>query len=371
MSEPAIKQHIGIVLHDFNAGGTEAIAFRLAGEWLAAGRKVTLIAGASDGPMRARVPQGARVELLDPPIPRSALSRLRLGKGMLPVLERVAPDVVFIAGNYHFFLAHAIRRHFPRLPIIAKVSNPLLPSLPGPLRALAGALARRLIAPIDALAFMSAELLAADGDVIGDRPAAILPEPNLPDGYRPRPRLGPQDPPLILAIARMEPQKNLALALRAFAALRARQPARLVILGEGRERKALEALALRLGVAEAVEMPGFASDVGAVLAQASLLLMTSRYEGFPAVVVEALAADVPVVSTNCSPSQKAVVASPLHGRVVDDATPENLAAAMAEVIAQPFTSAGLQDGGRAAGLQAHASGASAARYLALFDRIGR
>jgi glycosyltransferase involved in cell wall biosynthesis len=221
---------------------------------------------------------------------------------------------------------------------------------------------------------MSAALLAADGDVIGAMPSAVIPEPNLPDGFAPLPRHGPLSPPLILAIGRMEPQKNLALAIRAFAALVARQPARLVILGEGRERGALEALVRRLGLEGMVDMPGFAPDVAARLAQASLLLMTSRYEGFPAVLVEALAADVPVVSTNCSPSQKTLIASPMHGRVVDHATTGALAAAMAEVLALPFSSAlsgTSPDGARGAGLGAHTASISAAAYLALFDSTSR
>ena len=372
MSEPAIKQHIGIVLHDFNAGGTEAIAFRLAGAWLRQGRAVTIIAGAADGPMRGRVPEGAAVEILDPPVRRSRFSRVGLGEAMAPVVARVRPDVLFIPGNYHFILARAIRRHFPALPIVAKVSNPLLPRLPGPLRRiggrrLAGALARWLLSPVDALAFMSPELLAADADVIGAMPTAVIPEPNLPDDHAPAPRDGPQSPPLILAIGRMEPQKNLALAIRAFAELFARQPARLLILGEGCQRAELEQLTRRLGLADAVAMPGFAEDVGAVLAQASLLLMTSRYEGYPAVLIEALAADVPVVSTDCSPSQKAVIRGPQLGQVVDNATPGALADAMQAVLAQPFAT----HGARAAGLGGHAGSVSAARYLALFDATTR
>jgi glycosyltransferase involved in cell wall biosynthesis len=283
----------------------------------------------------------------------------------------VAPDVLFIPGNFHFIIAGAIRRHFPGLPIIAKVSNPLVPHLPAPLGRLARVVVRLLLAPIDRLVFMSAELLAADSDVIGAARAAVLatviPEPNLPDGYSPPLRHGPQTPPLILVVGRMEPQKNLTLAIHAFAALLARQDARLVILGEGRERSALEALVRRVGLDGAVEMPGFVPDVGAMLAKASLLLMTSRYEGFPAVLIEALAADVPVVSTHCSPAQKTLIASALHGRVVDDATPEKLAEAMAAVLTLPFTTQGT----RAAGLGRHASGASASEYLALFDRTSR
>jgi len=369
---PVVKQHICIVVHDFHDGGSEMMALRLAGEWHRQGRAVTIVAGSPDGRVRERVPHGVGVEVLDPPIPRSRLSLFRLGQGMVPALRRVAPDVVFIPGNFHFIIARAIRRHFPGLPIIAKVSNPLVPRLPSLLGRMAEVVVRKLLlAPIDKLAFISPELLAADHDVIGAARApvmaTVIPDPNLPEGYSPPPRLGPQTLPLILAIGRMEAQKNLALAVRAFAALVAHQNARLVILGEGRERPALEALVRLLGLEGKVEMPGFVPDVGAMLAQASLLLMTSRYEGVPAALIEALAADVPVVSTNCSPSQKALIASPLHGRVVDDATPEHLAEAMVAVLALPFATRGA----RAVGLCRHASGVSASRYLALFDSTCR
>ncbi len=368
----AVKQHICIIVHDFHDGGSEMMALRLAGEWLRQGRAVTIIAGSPDGRVRERVPPGVTVEVLDPPIPRSRLSLFRLGRGMVPALRKVAPDVLFLPGNFHFIVARAIRRHFPGLPIIAKVSNPLVPRLPGPLRRVAEAVVRLLLlAPIDKLAFISPELLAADSDVIGaartPAVATVIADPNLPDGYSPPFRHGPQTPPLILAIGRMEPQKNLALAIRAFSALVARQKARLVILGEGRERAALEALVRLQGLDGMVEMPGFVPDVGAMLGQASLLLITSRYEGVPAALIEALAADVPVVSTNCSPSQKALIASPLHGRVVDDATPEHLAEAMAAVLTLPFATGGA----RAAGLCRHASDVSATRYLALFDSTCR
>lgn len=353
------------MLHDFNAGGSEVIAFRLAGEWQKAGCEVTIIAGSSDGPMLARVPTGVRVKVLDSPVPRGLFSQFRLGPAIVPVLERLDVDCVFIPGNFHFFVARPIRRRFPALSIVAKVSNPLLPpNLPFP-RKLAGSMLRWVLAPMDRLVFMSEDLLTADADLVDPSRVAVIAEPNLPDTFAPLPRQGPLAPPLILVIGRMEPQKNLALAIQAFAELKKRRDARLLILGEGRQRTELEALVTRLGLQDDVEMPGFVSGMAEHLSNASLLLMTSRYEGFPAALVEALASDVPVVSTNCSPSQKALISSFHHGEVVDAENPEALAAAMERVLGGAFSSGGM----RAAGLEKHRASVSAAAWLALFDSI--
>lgn len=357
--------HILIVVHDFSAGGTENIAFRLAKEWLDRGRRVSILAGAPDGPMRARIPEGAGVRVLSPPIPRSPGSRLRLGAAMTEDIRALAPDILFLPGNFHFILAAAIRRAFPRLPIAAKVSNPLLPRIPGWLRGFARRKLGQRLSGIDSLIFMAPELAEAARPLLPDGPADIIPEPNLRHGYVPLPRTRPDGPPLILCLARLEPQKNLALALRAFAALTKTTDARLLILGEGAQRPMLERLVHKLGLDGLVAMPGFSSDTEARLAQASALLVTSRYEGYPAAVVEALAADVPVVSTACTPVLASLIRSPLHGRVVAKATPEALAGALAETLALPFASGGK----RAEAVRGNDARASADAYLALFDRL--
>jgi len=177
--------------------------------------------------------------------------------------------------------------------------------------------------------------------------------------------VGPADPPLVLVLARMEPQKNLALALKAFAELVKVRPARLLILGEGAQRTKLEALAARLGIAGQVAMPGYVPDVAAHLAQASVLLLSSRYEGYPAVVVEALAADVPVVSTDCTPCLVSLIDRPIRGEVVPAATPATLAQALARALDLPFASARE----RAYAVAHHDAAASGAAYLALFDGL--
>lgn len=357
--------HILIVTHDFSAGGTENIAFRLAHEWLAAGRRVTILAGAEDGPMRVRVPEGAAVRILSPPVPRSRFSRLRLGQAMLGEVRAIAPDAIFIPGNFHFILSASLRAAVPRAAIVAKVSNPLLPHIPAIVRPLGRWKLRRMTQGADCLVYMARELEELGRNILPDVRSAVIAEPNLPHDHATLPRTSPEDPPLVLMMARMEPQKNIALGIRAFAKLRERHQVRLLVLGEGSERPALEWLVAELNLDYCVEMPGFSSDTAQHLSRASMLLLSSRYEGYPAAVVEALAADVPVASTNCTPALASLITSAVHGCIATASTADALADAMAAVLAQPFTSGGV----RAKGMDHHDSSQSAQRYLDLFDRL--
>ena len=361
---PPAARRIVIAAHDFNRGGTERVAITLARHWAAMGREVIFLVGAREGGLEDTVPSDVRVVECVPPVPRSATSRLRLAAAMAPHLRELRPDVIFLTGNFHFILAPGLKRALPGVPIVAKVSNPLLSGVPAPLARLLTPAVRRLTRAIDHLVFMAPELAVEGARLLPGRPASVIAEPNLPAGFVAPPREGPQDPPLLLAIGRMEPQKNMALAIRALAALRNTREARLVILGEGVERPALEKLAARLGVTDAVSMPGFA-DPAPWLAQTSALLLSSRYEGYPAVVVEALAADVPVVASDCTPALAGLIATPEHGAIVPEASPQALAGALARVLDGRFASHGC----RAASVSHHDASESARAYLTLFDRV--
>ncbi|MEP7221202.1 MAG: glycosyltransferase [Novosphingobium sp.] len=363
MSQTA--QHILIPFHDLNSGGTERIALTLAKHWLDAGRRVTLLCGSKTGGLVNIVDPRIDLIELDPPMPETTFSRLWLGRRMAQHLGKIRPDVVFVQGNFLFGLAWAFKRAAPRLPIVAKVSNPLLPPLPRGLTGLARKLLRMYVRPIDQFVYIADELANVGRIEIPQAAQCVIAEPNLSPDRPALPRSSPPEIPLILVIARLEAQKNVGLAIEAFALLQRRRECRLLILGEGSERSRLEAIVTRLGVGAAVSMPGYTSDVATHLSHASLLLLSSRFEGYPAVVVEALAADVPVVSTACSPALRTLIASPTHGRIVAEPTAEALAGAMEQVIEQPFTSGGL----RPATVAHHDAAASARAYLAQFDQV--
>ena len=101
-----------------------------------------------------------------------------------------------------------------------------------------------------------------------------------------------------LAIGRLVVQKNFALLLRAFARI-ARPDDRLTLIGEGDQRTKLEKLTRDLGIADRVTMPGHINPLHDAFAQADSFVLSSDYEGLGVVVVEALAAGVPIVATDC------------------------------------------------------------------------
>jgi len=140
------------------------------------------------------------------------------------------------------------------------------------------------------------------------------------------------DVPVVVGAGRLTYQKNFHLLIDAFARLRAKRPARLVILGEGADRESLEKRAREVGVAEDVDLPGAVPDPVPYMRAASLFVLSSRYEGFGNVVAEALATEVPVVSTNCPNGPAEILQEGQYGWLVPPEDPEALSGAMAEAI---------------------------------------
>ncbi|SFJ31674.1 glycosyltransferase [Planctomicrobium piriforme] len=104
--------------------------------------------------------------------------------------------------------------------------------------------------------------------------------------------------PVILAVGRLHPQKDFLTLLEAFARVRERRPeVRLLIVGEGPQRADLEARAWQLGLGDTVQFAGYRADVSELMRQASVLAVTSRWEGMSNVILEALAVGLPVVAT--------------------------------------------------------------------------
>jgi glycosyltransferase involved in cell wall biosynthesis len=106
-------------------------------------------------------------------------------------------------------------------------------------------------------------------------------------------------PPVIVALGGLRKVKGFDTLLRAFARL-ADPRARLILIGEGKERSRLIDLASRLGLADRLDLPGFCVNPFPYLARADLLALSSRREGLPNALVEAMALGTPVVATDCS-----------------------------------------------------------------------
>ncbi len=149
------------------------------------------------------------------------------------------------------------------------------------------------------------------------------------------PWFGAGQPPVILGAGRLTLQKDFATLIRAFAALRRHREARLMILGEGEERRPLEALVAELGVADDVWLPGFRDSAAAYMAHSALFVLSSAWEGLPTVLIEALAAGTRVVSTDCPSGPREILQGGRLGTLVPVGDAGALTKAMLEALARP------------------------------------
>lgn len=136
--------------------------------------------------------------------------------------------------------------------------------------------------------------------------------------------------PVILAVGRLSKEKDYPTLIRAFQKVQQKRAARLLILGEGGEKSNLQALVKDLGLAGDVEMPGFVANPYAYMKQSSCYVLSSTFEGFGNVIVEALALGCRVVSTNCPGGPTEILNGGSWGRLV----PVGDCVAMAEGILQ-------------------------------------
>lgn len=139
----------------------------------------------------------------------------------------------------------------------------------------------------------------------------------------------------ILSVGSLDAQKDQATLIRAFALLPSSLNAKLTILGEGGLRTELEALAQQLGLHGRVAMPGFVIDVYSWYRTADLFVLSSRWEGFGNVIVEALECGVPVVSTDCPSGPAEILENGRIGRLVPIQDPAALAASIVEALRNP------------------------------------
>ncbi len=318
-------------VHSFETGGVERVALRLSHAWVRQGVDARLFVGREEGALQSDI--ATDVPTYVPRPLRWSSARIET-LWMILTLPRhvrdIRPDILFCAGNSYSIVAVALRLILGAScpPIVMKVSNDLhradMPRV-GQwfyhrwLRLQRRAFARFVaMAPPEAIAI--AERFGVSDDCIAtihdpavtleeiDRHASLLPT----DEKGLRSNGGKRR---LVTIARLTPQKNLALLIAAFA--RGARPAdSLTIFGEGPQRAKLERLIDRLDLRSRVILAGHVSDPIGRLAEYDLFVSSSDYEGVPAVLIEAMAAGLPIIATRSSVSIDWMLSSGRHGIVV-------------------------------------------------------
>lgn len=320
-------------LHSFEPGGVERVALRLVRAWRQEDVDAPLFMGRPDGAMRAELAHDLAYDVpRQPPFPIGWIETLWMIATLPFSIVRLRPDMLFCAGNSYTIVALAMRLLLGRRcpPIIAKISNDLdRRDMIPPIRWLYRRWLRLHGHFIDHFIGMEDPMAEEIGEAI---PAAverisIIADPALDEAQIERLRQMPRATrgaggkgQRFVAIGRLAAQKNVALMLRAFAR-GAADTDRLTIFGDGPERQALTALAQRLGLEHRVTFAGHVPNPASHLPDFDIFLLSSDYEGVPAVLLEALAAGLPIIATRCSRSMERLTG---HGALAQLVEPGDL-----------------------------------------------
>jgi glycosyltransferase involved in cell wall biosynthesis len=354
---------LAILQHNLVSGGCERMMVNLATEWSKRGIAVDLVLVSREGAYLPLVPPEVRI------IDLKARRTLTALPALVRYLRRERPRAV-LSGLVHINTIAVLAKAFAPGTrfIISERNTPSVdrndkqPALKLGYR-LAPYLYRRADAIIAVSGGVADDLSASTGlarqriEVINN---PVVTEQTLVlarEDFR-HPWFGPGAPPVIVAAGRLAAAKDYPTLLRAFAKLRGRRPCRLMILGEGELLSDLTALARELGIAPDVEFAGFLINPYAVMSRASLLVLSSRWEGSPNVLVEAMACGLPVVSTDCPSGPREILAGGKYGALVPVGDIDALATAMASTLEKPTAAVLLEEASRP-----YRSANAATRYL--------
>ncbi len=394
---------LAFLLSSLAGGGVERTTLTLAGALLERGHEVDLFVCRAEGPLRDEVPEAARLIPLAPVfeglarirvleadptglgalarpvlLPLKASSKIRYLPALTDTLRRERPDVLISAMTNPNLVALWARRLAGVSTRVVVTERNVLSSFVNHFRARwrwrhLPELVRRtyphadaIVAVADAVAEDLAETAGLDRSAIRtiynpvltpelDRLAAEPPE---------HPWLDGEGPPVLLGVGSLHAQKDFPTLLRAFARVRAGRDARLLVLGEGGERRALESLARELGVEQSVSLPGWVKNPFAAMSRASVFVLSSAWEGLPAVLVQAMACGCPVVSTNGPGGASEILRGGVHGALVPVGDAEALASAIRAALDEPGD---LEKAGRRA--RDFSLEASVAGYAGLLEEL--
>ena len=375
MSGPG--RHLALFIRSLgaNGAGAERIWLNLARAFAERGHRVDLVLGRRSGHLADAVPPGVRVvdlavrsrlplfglALRDPRSARSlapALTSLpppwilAAVPALAAYLARERPDALLSALSYSN-LAALWARERAGVPVRVAISEHNTLSVRS---AHARARRWRVLPVVEARWYPRADAILAVSQGVADDLArtAHLPRARIAVTYNPvvtkalaaaarapvdHPWLRPGEPPVVLGVGKLRAQKGFDVLLRAFARVRAERAVRLVILGDGPQRRALERLVTELGIARDVALPGFVANPFAWMAKCALFALSSRWEGLPGVLIEALACGCAVVSTDCPSGPAEILDAGRLGPLVPVGDPEALGAAIARALAAPSDSA--------------------------------
>jgi glycosyltransferase involved in cell wall biosynthesis len=333
----SVRRHVCFVLPSLAGGGAERAAVHILNALDGSAWDRSMYLFRREGPYLDEVDRGIRVVAGDE---TSRLGRIR---GLRRFVRDARPDIVMVFLSYFSVLA-AVRSASSRARVVFNQQTPVSAFLTDADYDWRRPIRRRVFSAVARLAYGRADAVVATSRGVADdlaqrfavgrsrlhvvhnpvdltRIESAVQEAIDPDHAAVWTR------PAVVAAGRLADAKNYPLMLEAFALVRAQMPARLFILGRGELEPALRARAQQLGLADDVVFCGFQRNPWKYIARGDVFVLTSHYEGFGNVLVEAMACRVPVVAT-ASPGTRDIVHSGTDGVIVERHEPESVATAL-------------------------------------------
>ncbi|OUM88705.1 MAG: glycosyl transferase [Bacillus thermozeamaize] len=333
------RKRVALFVPSLRGGGAERIMLNLAGEFAERGLNVDLILAKAEGPYLAE--KHPSVRLIDLKARRVLFSL----PGLVRYLRRERP-VALLSALDHANLVALWARSLARVPVrvVVSVHNTVSQATARDRNKRSRWILRGM-----GLFYPRAEAVVAVSEGVAKDLVNVvrLSREKIRVIYNPvvtqalfvkadepfdHPWFAPGAPPVILGVGRLTEQKDFPTLIRAFALVRKKHPARLMILGEGEERSKLETLVQELGLEKDVALPGFVNNPFKYMKRAGVFVLSSKWEGFGNVLVEAMALGTPVVSTDCPSGPAEILENGRWGRLVPVGDVYALAEAIIETL---------------------------------------
>lgn len=316
-----MKNKIALFLPSLHGGGAERVMINLAKGFFERGYSVDLVVSNAAGPYLSQIPKG--VSIID-------LKSHRVLKSLFPLmsyLRKEKPNIFISALNHTNIIAiiakevvrsstlmiitehntlsiaqkHALNLREKMLPILMKYFYPLANQIIAVSQGVAKDLSYQIGLPLHKI--------------------KVIYNPVIDDQLIKKSWEKVEHPwfhqyTVILSVGRLTEQKDYPTLIKVFAQVRKKVPAKLMILGEGEKRLELEQLIDSIGLKEDVCMPGFVENPYAYMRRSKVFILSSKWEGLPTVLIEAMACGCQVVSTNCPSGPAEILEDGKWGRLV-------------------------------------------------------
>ena len=367
----ADRPDLALFIPSYSGGGAERVALFVAQALADAGMRVDLVVACGRGELRdVPVPGVNKVEL-------GAVTEILSAPGWVRYLKRVRPRCAMSLVHTSNFSSGIGKLLVPDVPVIVSQHLALRcdPSNQWWFRRWFGFGPERFVyRHVERVTGVSRGLADEAAEVFDLPPHKVLALPNPRHAQSASLEISAeQEPmfekPVLLAVGRLTHQKDYGMLLRAFADVSSRRDLNLVILGDGAERASLEAQAQALGLSQRVLFAGFVHNAEAFMRRARMFVMSSRNEGLPMVLIEALGAGTAIVSTDCPFGPRELLDDGRLGRLTPVGDAEGFAAAIEAELDEADVGHDARRAARAEWMNQFEPEVITARYLELIQEV--